>query len=137
MAVITANITQFLLIYPQFNTEELKPIAEYYLSDTISWAQKSWALKRFGGRLNTAIYLLTAHRTFLNSQAQTGQAGQSGKVASASADGVSVSYAQMPGSDNFDYWLSLSPYGLELAALLDLLTTVPQYTGGSFERVYR
>ena len=133
---ITANINEFLLIYPQFNTDILKPIATYYLNDNIAWAECKWDLKRFGCRLNTAIYLLTAHRTFLNSQAQAGQEGQGGKVASASVGEVSVSYATMPTNDTFDYWLTLSPYGQELAALLNMLSGLPKYYGGSFERVF-
>lgn len=133
---ITANINEFLLIYPQFNTDVLKPIAEYYLADNIGWASCKWDLKLFGCRLNTVLYLLTANRTYLNAQAQAGQAGQGGKVASANVDGVSVSYTAMPSADAFDYWLSLSPYGQELAAILDMISGLPKYYGGSFERVF-
>ncbi len=132
---ITANINEFLIIYPQFNTDVLKPIATYYLNDTIAWADCKWDLRRFGCRINTAIYLLTAHRTFINAQAQKGTNGQGGKVASASVGEVSVSYATIPASDNFDYWLSLSPYGLELLALIETISGMPKYYGGSFERV--
>lgn len=133
---ITANIDEFLIIYPNFNTLEIKPIATFYFNDTVAWAKTQWDLRRFGARLNNAIYLLTAHRVYLNIQSRTGQAGQGGKVASATVDGVSVSYTQMPSTDNFNYWLSLSPYGIELAALLDTLSPVPSYIGGSFERVF-
>lgn len=136
MSNITANIDEFLSIYPQFNTLILKPIAEYYLNDTIAWARCKWDLRRFGCRVNTIIYLMTAHRTFLNAQAQQGKAGQGGKVASANVDGVSVSYIAMPSSDTLNYWLSLSPYGQELAAMLDIYDGLPKYYGGSFERVY-
>lgn len=133
---ITATLQQFLLIYPQFNTDTYREIAAYYFNDNVAWAENSWDIKRFGGRINTAIYLLTAHRTFLNQQAQTGQDGQGGKVASASVGEVSVSYASMPANNDFNYWLSLSPYGIELAALLDTIAGLPQYVGGSFERVF-
>jgi len=129
------TIEEFFALYPQFNNDECRAAATYYLSDNIAWAQCKWDLKRFGCRLKTAIYLLTAHRTFLNRQAQTGQSGQGGKVASATVDGVSISYTAMPAADALDYWLTLSPYGLELAALLNMLSGLPAYYGGSFERV--
>ena len=133
---ITATLEKFFEIYPQFNTDTYKNIATYYFNDDVAWAEMSWDIKRFGFRINTAIYLLTAHRTFLNQQAQTGTDGQGGKVASASVGEVSVSYASMPAKNDFYYWLSLSPYGIELAALMDTIAGLPQYVGGSFERVF-
>lgn len=133
---ITANINEFLTLYPQFNTDVLRPIATFCLNDNIVWAKCNWDLARFGARINTVIYLLTAHRAFLSGKAQTGQAGQGGQVASANVDGVSVAYVQMPAKDAFSYWLSLSPYGIELSALLEMISGLPAYIGGSFERVF-
>lgn len=122
-----------MAVYPQFAES---PAAEYYFNDTVSWAQTRWNLSRFGSRVNTAVYLLTAHRLYLSTLANSGQAGQGSKVASANVDGVSVSFSTMPNTNNLNYWLSLSPYGIELAALLDTLCGLPDYTGGSFERVF-
>lgn len=133
---ITANINDFLVLYPQFNTDALRPIATFCLDDTIIWAKCNWDLPRFGARINSIIYLLTAHRTLLSGTAQTGQAGQGGQVASANVDGVSISYVQMPAKDAFSYWLSLSPYGIELCAMLEMISGLPSYIGGSFERVF-
>ena len=133
---ITANIEEFLSVFVQFDTDTLRPLAVYYLNNTIVWAVNNWDLKCFGGQINHIIYLMTAHRVFLGSQSQSGQAGQGGRVASANVDSVSVSYSPMPSRDSFTYWLSLSPYGQELAAMLEMLDGLPKYYGGSFERVF-
>lgn len=136
MNYLNANYQQFLSIYPQFNTDTFSDISEFYFNDTYGWAVDEWEIKTFKSRINSAIYLMTAHRLILNKNAQTGQNGQGGKVASASVGEVSVSYESIPSMDKFSYWLSLSPYGLELLALLETLTATPKYYGGGFNRVY-
>lgn len=136
MAKITATLDEFYIIFPQFNTEDYAPVCSFYFNDTMAWAADNWELNIFKTRLNYAIYLMTAHRSFLNKSAQTAQAGQGGKVASASVGEVSVTYETIPNLDKLSYWLSLSPYGLELLGLLETLSTVPQFYGGSLEKVF-
>ena len=132
--MITANLTQFLNIFPQFNNPDMP--SQYYFDDTYVWAVDNWNINVFGSRINMAIYLMTAHRLTLMFNAQTNQSGQGGKVASATVGQVSVSYEAMPKADKFDYWLSLSPYGLELLGMLQTLTASPKYYGGSLTRVF-
>ena len=136
MPYLAANLEEFLNIFPQFNTPEYSGMSGFYFNDTYYWACDEWDIKTFKSRINMAIYLMTAHRLTLNKIAQTGQDGQGGKVSSASVGEVSVSYESIPNADKFTYWLSLSPYGLELLGLLETLTAIPKYYGGGFNRVY-
>lgn len=133
--VVTVSLAEFYTEYPEFNTEAYTNICP-----TAFRQAKTYISIKNDGRLKDdkrvlAIYLLTAHISLLNYRNQTGQ-GQSGAVASASVGEVNISYVQIPNLDSWSYWLSLTPYGLELLALLETLSCVPFYIGGSLERVF-
>lgn len=136
MSYLTANLEEFLNIFPQFNTPEYSGMSGFYFNDTYYWACDEWDIKTFKSRINMAIYLMTAHRLTLNYNAQKGLSGQGGKVSSATVGSVSTTFESIPNSNKFDYWLSLSPYGLDLLGLLETLTACPEYTGGSITRVF-
>ena len=55
-------------------------------------------------------------------------------ITSASEGSVSVSMQPPPGSSAFGYWLSSTPYGLQLRALLRAVAGPGMYIGGSCER---
>lgn len=86
-----------------------------------------------------ALYLLSAHILALSEQAAKAQQGQNvaGFATSASIDKVSVSIAPPPVKNGFQYWLSTTPYGLELWALLSQKSGFGIYYGGQFEQVFR
>lgn len=137
MANITANIEEFFMLYPQFNNEQTAQMSAYYLNVSVNYAQRRWELCRFGGRLNEAIYLLTAHKVAVNQQLQSGQGGeQAGQVSSATVGSVSVSYNNFQTKNAFEYEYSLTPYGLQFLALLNEISGLPQYVGGSLERIF-
>jgi len=138
MANITANIEEFFMLYPQFNNEQTAQMSAYYLNVSINHAQRRWELCRFGCRLNEAIYLLTAHKVAVNQQLQSGQGagGQNGQVASANVGEVSVSYNNYHAKNALEYEYSLTPYGLQFLALLNEISPLPQYIGGSLERIF-
>lgn len=136
--VVIVSLAEFYAEYPEFNTDDYKTIcpqafrrAKCYLG-----IENKGRLKDCK-RVN-AIYLLTAHLSALIYKNQTGQSGGvgAGMVASAAVGEVNVSYVQIPTLDMWSYWLALTPYGLELLALFEELTSVPFYIGGSFERVF-
>lgn len=79
-----------------------------------------------------AWQLATAHLLQLRANAASGTTG--GLVTSASIDKVSVSVTPPPVTDGYSYWLSLSPYGLELMALLSKCSAGGFYVGGLPER---
>lgn len=81
-----------------------------------------------------AIFLLTAHLLTIQGNVSSGET-TGGVQTSASIDKVSVSYAPPPYTNGFEYWLSQTPYGQELLALINILIATPDYIGGSFQRV--
>lgn len=94
-----------------------------------------------GKQLALALQLMTAHLLSLSVQAasdsSTGAAGSGesgGFVTSASVGDISVSKLAPPATDGWQFWLSGSPYGTELWALLSLLSAGGFYVGGLPER---
>jgi len=137
MSNVIVSIDCFYKQFPQFFVEEYENICPGCLKRAVKYVSLMNEGILYGCKRVEAIYLLTAHLTQLTYQAQQNQgAGGAGMVASATVDGVSVSYVQIPNMNQFDYWLNLTPYGAELLFLLNTLTAVPTYHGGSFERVF-
>lgn len=78
--------------------------------------------------------LMVAHMLYLRAQASSGGSG-GGPLASATIDKVSVSFQASPENKNsYGYWLSTSPYGLQLLAMLSRCSVGGIYVGGSGER---
>ena len=84
-------------------------------------------------------YLMTAHLVSLESNNASGNSSSigCGQVASASVGGVSVSKALPNNRTELDYWLNMTPYGMQLLALLSMLSGVGFYIGGQRENVFR
>lgn len=136
MSKVIVSIDSFYKQFPQFYNEEYQNICPNCLQRALTYISDINCGLLRGCKREKAIYLLTAHLTQLTYQAQNNQQSGAGMVASATVDGVSVSYVQIPNMNQFDYWLNLTPYGAELLFLLNTLTAVPTYHGGSFERVF-
>lgn len=81
-----------------------------------------------------AIYYMAAHVQTLMDNAAKGEA--SGIQTSASIDRVSVSVAPPPFKSQYEYWLNQTPYGLLYLALLQSVTAMGVYVGGSNENVF-
>ena len=80
------------------------------------------------------IFLLAAHLLTIQKGIMSGNT--SGLIeANAHIDRISVSAMPAPTSSTFDYWLSSTPYGMQLLAFFNLKFATPQYHGGSFVRV--
>lgn len=135
---VIVTLQEFYNQYPEFNTEEYKTICpQCFRRAKCRIGIKNCGRLKDCNRID-AIYLLTAHLSLLTLKNQSGQGGGmgAGQVASAAVGEVNISYVQIPNLDQWSYWLSLTPYGLELLALLEQLTAVPYYIGGSLERVF-
>lgn len=80
-----------------------------------------------------AINLMTAHLMTLGAAASVGAtrvAGAGGIVTGATIDKVSVTLAAPPtATDEFNYWLSLTPFGVRLLALLQAKAVGGFYVG--------
>lgn len=85
-----------------------------------------------GAALGAALNLMTAHLSQLGLAAAAGT--PTGPIIGASEGSVSVSILPPPGKSAFDYWLSSTPYGQQLLALLSLRGAGGFLIGGSLER---
>lgn len=76
-----------------------------------------------------AIYLMAAHLLAIQQQAKTG--GTAGVVTGSSIDKVSVQMMAPPVKNQWQWWLSTTPYGAELLALLQSKSAGGFYIPGS------
>lgn len=79
-----------------------------------------------------AIYLLAAHMLYIQKQASGG--GSAGVVTMSTVDKVSVAMMAPPAKTQWAWWLSQSPYGVELQGLLATKGAGGFYVPGSIER---
>lgn len=79
-----------------------------------------------------ALNLMTAHLVALSDIINTG--GAPAFVTSATVGSVTVAVQPPPSGDQWQWWLSLTPYGQQLHALLSVTAVAGFYVGGSRER---
>lgn len=118
----TLDIAAFRAGYPAFTNPTLWPDAYIQASwDTAVLFLGSWDTCGFeGDRRQTALYLLTAHLLMTNGPA-VGPAGSGagvGAITSATIDKVTVQRQAPPTKGALSFFLSGTPYGMSLWALL-------------------
>ena len=79
-------------------------------------------------QLTSAMNLMTAHLTQLNTLAASGQSA--GVMTSASIDKVSVTVQPPPEVNQWQWWCNQTPYGQQLLALLQVASVGGFYFGG-------
>lgn len=79
-----------------------------------------------------ALYLLTAHLLAINEAANSGNPLQ--VIQNATEGTVTVGYVPPPTKNGFQWWLSATPYGQQLWALLQIKSAGGFYFGGSMVR---
>jgi hypothetical protein len=130
MSEIQLDIAEFRSIFPAFSS--VGNYSEALLNHQWGFAICYLSPDACADCRKNALYLLLAHLLYLNDLISSGETA--GFVQSAGIDKVSVSYAAPQfGSDMFKYWLSLSPYGLQLLALLKKQSAGGFYVGGRRE----
>lgn len=123
---MTFDLSAFRAAFPQFNS-----IADEQVQALATQAQ--CFLSNYGCDCEALMWqLMVAHLLALSASATSG--GTSGQVTSASIDKVSVSIAAPPSKDGWSYWLSSSPYGMQLWALIQRCSATGMYVGGLPER---
>jgi len=85
-----------------------------------------------GSPRELAINLMVAHLAKLSALIAAGQTP--GIVTGSTIDKISVTLEPPLVKNKFDYWLSLTPYGQELLALLGVWSVGGWSAGGSFTR---
>jgi hypothetical protein len=86
-----------------------------------------------GERLQMALNLLTGHLTQTAKLLAAGQASVA-PITGATQGSVSVSMLPPPATSGWQYWLSTTPYGIELWAVLSMAGAGGFLIGGSLER---
>jgi len=134
--MIELDITAFKALFPQFATTadplvtaQWGMATAYISADT--YGDMPVAARTYCLQLMTA-HLLAIGIVILNGGSYTGTPGI---VTQSKVGDVSVTLAPPPyGTSQWRYWLSLTPYGLQLSALLDAQSVGGFYVGGLPER---
>lgn len=140
MAEQTLDLPTFRLVFPAFADPTLFPDA--YVQ--AQWGAAGGYISPWdncfvaGPQLNRALSLLTAHllqvNVMLTAAGASGTTPVLGVMTAASIDKVSVTNMPPPIRNGWQYWLSSTPYGLELWAFLRMLAGPGFYVGGLPER---
>ncbi len=134
MTAYTFDVTAFRIAFPAFADVTLFPTATLQMNwDAATCLMDNddnghWALHgecRFRG-----LNLLTAHLTALSVIIANGGGQVPGLVQSATIDKVTVSLTPPPIKTQWQWWLSLTPYGQQLLALLQVSSVGGFYVGG-------
>lgn len=136
MTVITFDPAAFRVLFPPFADPTAFPdlrldanfgLATGYVSPVVYGSMPEAAR-------SYALQLMTAHLLALSVLLST-TGGVGGVVAASKVGDVQVTLSPPPfGSNSWRYWLSLSPYGLQLLALLQSQAAGGFYIGGLPER---
>lgn len=127
---LTFDVTKFRLSFPVFASPTAYPdvMLEGYFEDaTVYISTDNCGPLRDNARLR-ALNLMTAHLAQLFTQINAGQTP--GIVQSSAVDKVSVSMVPPPVQNQLKFWLNLTPYGSQLAALLHIKAAGGVYVGG-------
>lgn len=113
MNKIVVNPTTFRKLFPEFKDLDDETIAlmscgvDGYISTTEGAIGLTIGLQKRG------VYLATAHIAYMSQHPDKFR-----QTTSASEGSVSASFATPPNNTVRDYWLGLTPYGLELLFIL-------------------
>lgn len=130
---IDLDIAAFRVNFPAFADEVKYPdamlnaqyaIGKCYIADndcTLPEACREYALQ-----------LMLAHLLYIQDSIASGKPTQI--VTSATEGSVSVSLSEPPNDDTWSYWLSSTPYGIQVLAMLSAASVGGFYVGGSEER---
>lgn len=124
------DIATFRLLFPEFADETLFPDAYLLAQWDVSVAYLGETFEVPG------LNYLTAHFLKLNvmMKGSGDYSGGTGVVTGATVDKVSVTMAAPPFKSGWQFWLSQTPYGAQLWALLTLRSAGGYYIGGRPER---
>lgn len=137
MANVVVTISEFRQRFPVFSDttkysdefiQSMLDMAQTYISPQENCLVNKEVIKNM-------IYLMTAHLAQINSSLANGKGV--GQISSASVGGVSVSKVVPKNATELDYWLNLTPYGMQLLATLSSLSAIGLYIGGQRENVFR
>jgi len=133
--IITFDPTAFRALFPQFAPD---PPTDDTLQSWFDLASGFISTTNFSGLMLggaarvQALNLLTAHIGAINTLIAAGQTP--GFETDAQIDKIRVSVQPPPDKTQFQWWLNTTPYGAQLAALLEMSAVGGFYAGGLPER---
>ena len=135
---VTVSVDQMRVVLPYFSDTDKYPDA--MLTVALGNAQNYVSpliLGPLGESDRTyATYLMAGHLQLLSDKLNSGDLSV-GNETSASVDRVSVSLTPPPNKNQFEFWLNQTPFGAQLLFLLNTVTGVGFFVGGSNENVFR
>lgn len=134
MADISLDVSAFRLQFPEFaSTAQYSDssLAGYWAAATSYIAPTSFGVLS-GDRRARAINLMMAHLVALAAMIQAGDTP--GVVSSAGVDKETVSLTPPPLKTQWQWWLSTTPHGAQLWALIQTVAVGGFYVGGRPER---
>jgi hypothetical protein len=132
MATVTLDLAEFRVRFPAFQCESDATISSWWQVATYYISAESYGLLT-GDARGFALELMTAHLALLSQKITTGKPIQ-GITEQATIDKVSVSLKVAPSPTHLQWWLSLTPYGAQLWALMQVTAAPGMYVGGLPER---
>lgn len=135
---ITFNPTTFRTLYPQFANVTTYP--DITLQANFDLATGYVANDTYGDMTDAvrtqALNLMTAHLLAVSALiAQNNYQGQVGIVRAATIDHVQLQLEPPPNRGQWRWWLNTTPYGAQLAALLEAQSAGGFFVGGLPERL--
>ena len=144
MAIPALDYAKFRELFPQFANEALYPdtlLASWWIMANCAMQEPCVCLEDECGDL--MLYLMTAHIGALMSGIAAGGSGggKAGVLTSATIDKVTVSYTLPPFSSGWQFWMSSTPYGMQLWAMLSAAAAGGFHVNGrpearAFRKVY-
>ena len=113
MSCITVNPTTFRQLFPAFKKLSDETITKMYCGVPAYISTVAGAIGLDVKLQERGVYLATAHIAYMAANPDKFR-----QMTSASEGSVSASFATPPTKNIRDYWLSLSPYGMELLYIL-------------------
>jgi hypothetical protein len=133
--ILTFNYSQFIALipayanssqYPEANLQAFWNSAINYLSDVGNFGSLQGDSRQY------ALNLMTAHLVYISNLIAAGTVPY--LMQTSTIDKVSVGLTPPPLKNQFQWWLSVSPYGQQLLALLQINSVGGFYIGGSPQR---
>lgn len=132
---LTYDDTDFRSLFPFFSNSTTYPEAALSNWFTIGTNYVSAYNSLFlnNARRQTALYMMTAHLAALNDIIIADAGAAPGLEIEARIDKIQVTLQPPPVKNQFQWWLSLTPWGQQLLALLQVRSVGGFYVGGSGE----
>lgn len=128
MSIITVNLEQFQKWFPAFANITQEQLDAAYAGVGSYIATRTGTIGLELQAQTRGVYLATAHVLYMAEHPDKFR-----QLASASEGSVSASFNAPPTKDMREYFLSLSPYGLELLAILATVQPpLPEKPGNIF-----